>query len=92
MRQAEPVQHERNGRERANHDAALAQGGLDLGERDVRPAVDQTAEQAGMGLENGTAMAADLGRRRAAALAHAAHELDDRGWAHLEAHGGAAPG
>jgi hypothetical protein len=50
MRHAEAVQHARNGRERANHDAALAQGGLDLGKSDVRPARDQTAEQPGMGL------------------------------------------
>ena len=59
MRQAEPVQHERNGRERANQDAALVQGGLEFGQGDVRPAADEAANQSDMGLQDRTAMAAD---------------------------------
>ena len=59
MRQAEPVQHERNGRERANQDAALVQGGLEFGQGDVRPAADEAANQSDMGLQDRTAMAAE---------------------------------
>jgi hypothetical protein len=92
MRQAEPVQHERNGRERVNQDAALVQGGLEFGQGDVRPAADEAANQSDMGLQDRTAMAADLGRSCAAGQAHTAHQLDGRRGAHLEAFGGLSDG
>jgi hypothetical protein len=84
VRQPEPAQHERDGRERLDLDTALTQGNLKLGQRDAGPARHKGADEIGGGLQHGTAVTTDLSRRRAAGLAHAPHQLDGRRRTDLE--------
>jgi len=57
----------------------------DLGQGDARLGRRQLAQQRLLPVQQRLAAAADLGRRRAAGLAHTPHQLDRRRGAHLEA-------
>ena len=76
VRQPKPAQYEEDGRERLDTDAALLQGGLDLGQRDAGLAGNEGPDQVGVRLQHGPAMAADLPRSGRAGLAHPPHQLD----------------
>jgi hypothetical protein len=86
VRQAEPVQHQRDGGQRFDLDAALAQGSLDLSQRNAGLTCHKGAEEIGVGLQHGAAVTANLPRRRAAGLAHPPHQLDRGRGAHIKAH------
>ena len=79
------MEHGRNGRERLHLDPSLDQLGLDLAERDALPLRRHLPQRIRMGLEQGTAIATNLGRGGAAGLTQSLHQLDRRRRADLEA-------
>jgi hypothetical protein len=76
MPEADPAERVMDRRQR-DHDAQpVAQLGLDLGQRGVRGRRDQGREVRLVRFKQRPAMAAIARRRRAARLAHPAHQLD----------------
>jgi hypothetical protein len=67
-----------DGRERGDLDAAQAQLGLCLAQRDAGPGREQGPQEGLVRPEHRGAVAADLARFRAAGLPHAAHRLHRR--------------
>jgi hypothetical protein len=84
MRQAEPARRRPDRRQRPGLGPALDRGIPDLGQRDALAGRRQLAQQLFPPGQQRLAAAAGLGRRRAARLAHAAHQLDRRRRADLE--------
>src|SRR3954447_7707168 len=87
MRQAKPVQHVGDGRERLHRDPAGRKRRLDLTKRDPGLARHDGPQVVRMRLQQRTPVAADLGWRRAAGLAHPLHQLNGRRRADREATG-----
>jgi hypothetical protein len=70
------MQHVGDGRERLHLDPSLGQRRLDLAQRDPGLRRRHLPKGIGVGLEQRTAIASDLGRCGAASLAHPLHQLD----------------
>jgi hypothetical protein len=87
VQQAEPMQPVGDGRERLHRNAALRQSALDLTKRDALLLRRHRPEGMGVGLEQRTAIASDLGRCGAASLAHPLHQLDGGRRAYRKAFG-----
>src|SRR3954467_5768774 len=87
MRQAKPVQHVGDGRERLHRDPAGRKRRLDLTKRDPGLARHDGPQVVRMRLQQRTPVAADLGWCRAAGLAHPLHQLNGRRRADREATG-----
>src|SRR3954471_13661719 len=88
MRQAKSVEHVGDGGERLHDNAAGVQGVAHLLERDPSLAQHDGPQVVRVLLQQGTPVAANLGRDQAAGLAHPLHQLDGRRGAYGEAAGG----
>src|SRR4051794_15213956 len=85
--QAQPMEHVGDGGERLHDDAAGRQRRLDLTQGDPRLAQHKGPQVVRVLLQQGTPVASNLRRGRAAGLAHPLHQLDRRRGAHGEAAG-----